>query len=92
MGLSRAASGSLAGSYVGVGGTDADVVGLDFDGRADTMNCSFNATLSSAIIPYCGRPAYDEFDDGIIESFILLIPCRFYHFEKMVDEMIIELC
>jgi hypothetical protein len=44
VGLSNAASGSLEGSYVGVGGTEADVVGFDFDGRADTINCSFNAT------------------------------------------------
>ena len=44
LGLSKAASGSLAGSYVGVGGTEADVVDFDLEGRAETMNCSFRAT------------------------------------------------
>jgi hypothetical protein len=48
-GLSNAASGSLEGSYVGVGGTEADVVGFDLEGRADTMNCSFNATFPLAM-------------------------------------------
>jgi hypothetical protein len=52
VGLSKAASGSLAGSYVGVGGTEADVVGFDFEGRAETMNCSFNATCRSAVAPF----------------------------------------
>ena len=55
MGLSNAASGSLEGSYVGVGGTEADVKGFDFDGRADTMNCSFNATFLSAFTSLSGR-------------------------------------
>ena len=89
--MSRAASGSRAGSYVGVGGTEADVEGFDLEGRAETMNCSFRATFLSATKLSASEPAHDEFDDGIVEPFILLVPRGLYHFEKMVNKTVIEL-
>ena len=37
------------------------------------------------------KAAYNQFDDGIIKPFILLIPCRFYHLEKVINEVVVEL-
>ena len=64
---------------------------LDFEGSVDTMNCSFRATWVSAGRRMGVEGTHKELDDGVVELFVLMVPCGLDHVKHVVDEAIVEL-